>query len=369
MLKRNMVTFIIAFFALLKDCSILPIYLNIPLHFMVCLLAILADLAVFLYYGSLPDSKKNVLTYIVRFMSLVSGITVLWYNLSAVTLQFSHLLSQWIIEYPNLTCSLLRSETLSELIVLNFALIQFFKTWIVFNSLSFVNMNHEKVFRFVLATAVSVFIIHNTSVAWYAATLCPKTKVERMLNVHNLGVPKTEIKKAPPVFILHLLVTFIATALLKGLKYRNKRKERIVYPERRKFLESDPNLLPKHSHNYETPWESKIYTISEVVRPSKHCNSDNLVKYNSFPDIVKLCESKKSFDSDVFPNINVPEVNEIKRARTPLNVRDVSAVAERRLEYSENILMPPSCGGFHKNSGNETLLYISVKLLKYTFVV
>ena len=164
---------------MIKDCRLLPIYLNIPLHIIVCSVAFISDILLYKYFGSLPDFKKSILTYTVRMMAFTSCISVLWFNIAAVTLEFSGYFNEWIWEYPNLFCSLSRAETMSEVIMTAVIMVQLCKACIVFNSLSFLNMDHEKVFRFMACTALAIFIIQNSLEVFFIRTLCPATKMKK----------------------------------------------------------------------------------------------------------------------------------------------------------------------------------------------
>ena len=141
-MKKKIITLIMTLIAIAKDCNILPTYLNIPLHLIICFLSLCSDIIVYCYYGSLPDCKKSLLTYIVRLMSVVSGVTVVWFNMSAIAVEFPAYTGQLLVAYPNTICSLLRSETFSEVIVLCIGLVQLCKAFIVSNSFYFLNMNH-----------------------------------------------------------------------------------------------------------------------------------------------------------------------------------------------------------------------------------
>ena len=228
MLKKAFISIMVTL-AIIKDCNILPKYLNIFLHFLVGTVAFASDVLVYKFYGHLPDFKKSVLTYTVRLMVVASGIAVVWYNLAAIILQFSSYLSKWVAEYPNMFCTLLRAETVCEVIIVATIMIQLCKACIVFNSMYFLSMDHERVFKVILILVLIIFVTHNSLALILAGTLCPAPKLSRILNLNRIEVDEEMKKAAPPLFFVYLFVAFLATMILKLVKKFRNRKER-KYP-------------------------------------------------------------------------------------------------------------------------------------------
>ena len=211
---------------IIKDCNVMPKYVNIFLHILVGFTAFVSDVLVFKFYGTLPDYKKSVLTYSVRLLVVASGIAVVWYNLAAISLQCIYYISPLVAEYPNMCCTLLRAETVGEVIVVTTIMIQLCKACIVFNSLFFLSMDHEKVFKFMLVTSLVIFVTHNSLALIFAGTTCPAPKLSRILKLNKIEVPDEMKKAAPPLFFVYLIVAFLATIILKIVKKIKNRKER-----------------------------------------------------------------------------------------------------------------------------------------------
>ncbi len=243
----------------LKDSNILPIYFNIFLHIFVGLIAFASDVLVFKFYDTLPDYKKSVLTYSVRLMVVASGIAVVWYNLAAIILQFSYDISPLVADYPNMFCTLLRAETVCEVIVVAIIMIQLCKACIVFNSLLFLSMDHERVFKFILVFVQMIFITHNSLALTFTGTLCPMPKLSRVLKHITIEVPEEKKKTAPPLFFVYFLVAFLATIILKLVKKIKNRKHRI-----------SPATVPQHFHTfYGIPKKLKKNTIQPTNQSGK----------------------------------------------------------------------------------------------------
>ena len=201
---KKVLPLILILIALIKDFFLLPTYLNVPIHFVVCLVALISELNVSTYYASIMDSKQNGLTYSIRLLSTVSCMTIVWYNTSAIVLEFSEIIQPAFDSYPNLTCSALRSENIGEMILVCTTIIQLYKTCIVYNLNFFMNMNHESTFRIVLCVFFSVCVSQNAFMLIYAETLCTKTKMQRLSSVHGIKVDDTAIKNGPPIFLYTL---------------------------------------------------------------------------------------------------------------------------------------------------------------------
>ena len=246
--------------AIIKDFFILPAYINVILHLISCVSAVASDLAVYSYYKSLPAAKQNVLTYIVRLFSIVSSISVVWYCTSSIVLEFPYIFQSGFNAYPNLICTALRAENIGELLALCITLVQLSKTCIAYNSLLFMNLNHEKTFKIIFSMFISVFVCENLFLVIYAGTLCTETKLKRLSKVHGIEMNTAETKKAPPIFIVHILTALLSTIMFKISEYKNER-------EKRKVKAFNPPVLPT-LHN-------SITKNTECVRPN---NSKKEVK-------------------------------------------------------------------------------------------
>ena len=218
--------------ALLKDFFILPAYINVALHLISCLAALASDKAVYSYYASIPDGKQNVQTYILKLLSLWSSVTVVAFNGSAIALEFSDHLEPVFIAYPNLVCSVLRSgETLAEMLIVLSTIIETFKAFIVYNSLTFMDLNHEKIYKIFLCLTISLFVSQNAFLMIYVGTVCPKTKLKRLSKVHGIKVSdEIQNKHAPPIFLFYIMMLILSSVFLRIMKYKKRRQHSKVVP-------------------------------------------------------------------------------------------------------------------------------------------
>ena len=224
---KNAFILIMVTLTMVKESNMLPGYLNVILHIVVGFIALASDVLVFKFYGSLPDFKKSVLTYMVRLLVVASGIAVVWYNLAAIILEFSFYISPWVAEYPNTCCTLLRAETVCEVMLVAIIMIQLCKACIVFNSLFFLSMDHERVFKFSLVVVLVIFMTHNSLALFFAGTLCPLPKLSRILRLNKIKVPEEMKKTAPPLIFIYFIITFLATIILKFVKRIKNKNQRI----------------------------------------------------------------------------------------------------------------------------------------------
>ena len=246
---KNAFILIMVTLTIVKDSNMLPGYLNVILHIVVGFIALASDVLVFKFYGSLPDFKKSVLTYTVRLLVVASGIAVVWYNLAAIILEFSFFISPWVAEYPNTCCTLLRVETVSEVMLVAIIMIQLCKACIVFNSLFFLSMDHERVFKFILVIVLVIFMTHNSLALFFAGTLCPLPKLSIILRLNKIQVQEEMKKTAPPLIFIYFNVTFLATIILKFVKRIKNKNQRInpVVPQNFPTISGMPKNLKKNS--------------------------------------------------------------------------------------------------------------------------
>ena len=353
-MKKKIITLIITLIAFAKDCNILPTYLNIFLHLLICFISVCSDIIVYCYYGSLPDCKKSLLTYIVRLMSVVSGVTVLWFNMSAIAVEFPAYTGQLLLAYPNLFCSLLRSETFSEVIIFSVALVQLCKAFIVSKTFFFLNMNHERVFKYILAGVVAIFVIQNGSALIFTKTLCTDTKIKRLLQVQKIDLPKEVINQAPPLFLVHVLFAVISTLLLKFIKWKkltnrvspNAGMSQPVPKQLADPILQDDNIFTISKSN------SLNYTFSKIeknkVGPSnidldKKCDKDNESANTQELFLpIEIIENNENLDNDgeIEEAVNTHQCLDIPEVPVPLTSFTSGMMEYFKLAASEVVQNP-----------------------------
>ena len=323
-MKTNIILGVFSFVALIKDFHLLPVYINIPLHQIICTLSLIADIIVYCYYLRMPDSKKNVLTYVFRLLSVVSGITIVWYNVSQTMIELTVVTKPWLEKYPNLACSMLRSEVMGEMIFVGFTLIQFCKAGLAYNALLFLNLDHERLFKFILSGVIILFLSENIFNITYAGTLCTETKLQRLAKVSQTVIPKDMIKHAPSLYIVHAFVTLIATVIFKIVKIKKMEKNRIVPITSNSLIinvkECKHNIKPEEGHNDHTSRRNhnrvSVATVDSIIE-----------YYNLTIDTPKTAEGDYfSYRSviDLKESTYCPSFNKSLKEHSPKGLSDMS---------------------------------------------
>ena len=237
----------------------------------------------------MPESRKTIMNYSVKMLSVVSGITVVWCTVSGILMEFSTFINPLFQEYPNLICSLMRGEIMSEMIILNFALIQILRLFLVYDSYAFLAINHEKVFRIIFVIFWTIFLSENIFCIINSGTLCTSIKVKRMLSLHNIDNFK-DLKQSPPLWLLFGLIMLIASIAFGILK-------RIRFREQPKVTQQLNSSNQSQSHCLEKP--NSVYIISQYSARFKSYSSTDVHREdtsNQSNQIEVACSSPKTLD-------------------------------------------------------------------------
>ena len=213
------------------------------------------------------------MNYSVRMLSVVSGITIVWSSVSAILMEFPTVLKPVFQEYPNLTCSLMRGEIMSEMIILNFAVIQALRVFLAYDSYTFVALNHEKAFRIILVIFWGIFVSENIFCITYYGTLCTNVKVKRMLSVHKVDNLEG-LKQSPPIwlsFALIMLIASMAFAILKKIRYKGQPKVTLSLNSSRSIKITHIPTNPSQSLRLGKP--NSVFTISQTQARLPSCPS------------------------------------------------------------------------------------------------
>ena len=315
--KSKIILVIFVIIVVIKEFYILPAYLNIPLHFLSCLVSVGSDFFVYCYYDSFADAKKSLLSYTIMFLSFVSGLTLLWYNISAIILEFPDLLQPWFDTYPNMTCSVLRSETLGEMLLVGFTLVQLLKALIVYDSFLFQKLNHENTFKIILMFSSFIFFGGNILRGTYTRTLCTTTRFLRYEMFNGIKVSISEIEPGFSLYLLYTLFLLVASIFLGVLKKRKrKRLDRFSTMVNPQVIYSN-KISPKQIL---IPMKTKVTIQNENLRNKKQLAVSNNIctisytnespsKCNDFLTSIEEPNQKKNFPKNSFKIISGQTTN------------------------------------------------------------
>ena len=402
--KSNIALIIIVTVAVIKDFYILPTYINILMHLISCLVAVGSDYFVYCYYGSFTDARKSLLSYTIMLLSFVSGLTALWYNISAIILEFPDLLQPWFHTYPNATCSVLRAETLSQMMLAAFTLTQLLKALIVYDSFLFYKINHEKVFKIIIIVITIIFFGGNILRGIYKGTFCTATRFLRYEKFNGIKVPISEVKPGFPIYLLYVLFLLIASILLGVLKSRKRKRLDIfstIVKKQAKFSIFKPksDVKPKqilspsqlnvtfHNENVRNKKQlaasNNIFTISHtneslykfediltkieesdqalgshVQREMSSSNSSKAfsmlttnAKYQNIPLAKAININEYNKETDIIPEVDISKDEQTARENKSMIINDPLEIIQKQ-EHSQNCFRFKSATNYQHIKGN-----------------
>ena len=156
--KSSRIVILFSFLVLLMIALIpnIPWWIKIPIITVLGFLSILAVIVIGIYYSSLPDSKKSILSYLVVFCMWLSILAIAWFWISTVAMEIPALMMLAIESDALLICSVLSYEISLYPVTLCFSAIIVFKIMLIRDSLAFHQLDHE--FRFKQTVALILII-------------------------------------------------------------------------------------------------------------------------------------------------------------------------------------------------------------------
>ena len=240
----------IALLLIIRDVSFVPISIKICLHIFLGMTVIIFLVTTYKYYGSLVETKKTILTYLMRALAIIGGLALVWYNIAAIVLEFPDALQPLFEKNPDLTCSILRAENVTPVIVQCLFLILYFKAYATFKPIEYLNMNHEKAYKYAMIGFGTFTIIEQLSVCLLFGTLCVTAKINHLTIAVGIDIPEKNFKRAPPLFSIHCVFLMIAGLIYAFLRHRKQKSKRKIVPT---SIESPnvniTNRLTPTSHN------------------------------------------------------------------------------------------------------------------------
>ena len=151
--KRLREVILIILFVLLCVALIPSIswWLKMPLLIILGLVSLLAVLCMGMYYHTLQNSKKSILSYLVIFISAFLTPSIIWFLISTTVMGVPSLMQSGLESSPPLTCSLLSYEVFLHPMAQCVVAIIVSKVVLIKDSLAFHGMNHKKRFKQVAA--------------------------------------------------------------------------------------------------------------------------------------------------------------------------------------------------------------------------
>ena len=269
----------IALLLIIRDVSFVPISIKICLHIFLGMTVIIFLVTTYKYYGSLIETKKTILTYLMRALAIIGGLALVWYNIAAIVLEFPDALQPLFEKNPDLTCSILRAENVTPVIVQCLFLILYFKAYATFKPNEYLNMNHEKAYKYAMIGFGTFTIIEQLSVCLLFGTLCVTAKINHLTIAVGIDIPEKNFKRAPPLFSIHCVFLMIAGLIYAFLRHKKQKSKRKIVPT---SIESPnvniTNRLTPTSHNNSSIFKdltssmpkSASVPYPKVTRPLSH---------------------------------------------------------------------------------------------------
>jgi hypothetical protein len=228
--KKGVFLITLALLFIIRDISFVPISIKVFLHIFLGMTVVVFLVTTYKYYGSLIEMKKTILTYLMRTLAIIFGITVVWYNIAAIVLEFPDMLQPLFEKSPDLTCSILRAENVTPLIVQGLFLVLYFKAYATFQPNEYLNMNHDKAYKYAIIGFVTFTAMEQLSVYLWFGTLCVNSKINHLTISVGIDVPGKEFKRAPPLFSIHCVFLLIAGLMYACLRQRKQKTKRKIVP-------------------------------------------------------------------------------------------------------------------------------------------
>ena len=341
--KKGVFFFTSALLLITRDISFLPISIKIFLHIFLGMTAVLFLVTTYKYYGSLIETKKTILTYLMRTLTSIGGITVVWYNIAAILLEFPDTLQPLFEKSPDLTCSILRAENMGPLIVQGLFLILYFKAYATFHPNEYLNMNHEKAYKYAMIGFGIFTIIEQVSVCLWFGTLCVIAKINHLTKTIGINVPVKNFKRAPPLFSIHCVFLLIAGLMYAYLQHRKQKSRLKIVPT---SVEA-PNvnitnrLTPSHNNTSiftdltSSMPRSALVPLPKVTKTSTHkiyLVQESSISYNK--DAINDTEIDYQFEGSI-----IVKSKSVRLDENPHQLRKSSVEINRMVEnHSEKVI-------------------------------
>ena len=179
------------------------------------------------YYGSIIQSKKTILTYLMQLVMAVGAVSVIWFAVShAVWAIPSFITFALDEENAGVTCHLLAYEVLDTIpFVWTLMTVIFSKMALILNSMAYMDLDHERCFKqsLLLISCLSI----GECVVWLinqGGTLCIKSKLDRILAYAGLTTEYKPTEVTPVLQALKILLFACAMFVLLALERWRKRR-------------------------------------------------------------------------------------------------------------------------------------------------
>ena len=220
MIKKRCRTVILTLLFVMLMVALIPhisAWIKFPLLGLLSCVSLLSMLCIVMYYHSLPDTKKSILSYLVILLMFLMFPAVIWYLITAVALAIPSLMQESFKMSPLLTCSLLNYEYLGFALGLCDIAIVISKIFLIKDSLAFNQINHEKRFK-----QVAAFIFLSSTILivlklWYIPCTLGKAKRIQLYSGIQILVAKRGIFQSHRSSITQPVCLFISLSVCEGI--------------------------------------------------------------------------------------------------------------------------------------------------------
>ena len=208
----------------LMETNILPTFLKIALHVALCCSVLTFLAGGFLYYRSIPYERTTVLTYLMKSLMILTGLTVIWHDLSNIILQYPVQVGIWFEASPQATCAMFPNEIIGMMIKC-IILILSFRLYLTISPFCFHSLNHELIFEISLAMIVMVTFFESLLMYLAYGILCPNLRLLKLMaKIYGVTIPDEilEIGNQPPLLAIQAALVGVPEVMRKFLKYKSK---------------------------------------------------------------------------------------------------------------------------------------------------
>ena len=173
-------------------------------EFVLLICSFLSLLSIYKYYGSLPETKKTLVTYLMRSLMITAAI----YMLHRKTIRFFHILfpeqaNYFYTYHTEFSCNLLSTFVPGSLFQTNLFFILCAKYYMMVNTMSYLSLDHDRLKKFALIIMIGLNIIEKLILLFIYGSLCPCNKLHKIEKEYGVNV--SEIKAIPPISIIHMI--------------------------------------------------------------------------------------------------------------------------------------------------------------------
>ncbi len=199
--------------------------LTVIIELVLLLCSFLCVFFIYKYYGSLVETQKTLITFLMR----VLMITGVYWSLNRKINKFFHLLlpdesKYFYSNHTELACNIMSSYLPSTLFISNLTMILCTKCFMMVNTMRYLSLDHDYLKRIAL---ISFIVYHTTEkllLYFIYGTLCPSSKLDKIRITYNVDV--SNIHHLPRLYFVYVMFLGLPEAIYRIILLRKIRKER-----------------------------------------------------------------------------------------------------------------------------------------------